>query len=137
MTNEELIAEKKRQIEGLKQEIAELEAPRSIAKLVKNKMLYASKAISISKTGNEKVIKIRPYHALSGQSPWLHIKGLCMDLVRERHDLHMHERLYIRDLTPTEVITCAQMADEMIEVWNKYIRKLYIYEKEETNGAAT
>lgn len=124
MNNEELIAEKKKQIEDLKREIAELEAPRSIAKLLRQRMLHVSK-------DHKRTKKVRHYHSLSGQSPWLHIKGLCMDLVREGHDLRIHERLYIRDLTQKEVIICAQMADEMIEIWNKYIRKLYIYEKED------
>lgn len=117
ITREELLAEKKKQLEKLKKEIKELETPNSISIFCNNRVIYPSREKDGSYT-------IKPYHS-SGVGEWKEIKNLCMQLMRYKYCPKIHDRLYIKDLSEEEIKLLANMADEIINIWNRYVRKVY------------
>lgn len=115
-----LIMEKKEQIAALKREIAELEAPKSLARLLRNKMIYAE----MDHEDPEK-IKVKCHKYLDQSLEWTHIKAICMGLCKPAHGVERKYKLRIQDLTHEEAKLCAQMTDRIIEAWNDAVLELY------------
>lgn len=81
----------------------------SIKKLMKNEMLDINFRMEIME------------HS-SCVEAWDHLKRTCMYLFKPRHH---GVRMKIKVLTKDEIKVVAQMADEMVGIWNKYIRQEY------------
>lgn len=67
----------------------------------------------------------------SSVEAWEHIRKGCIYLFRYRH---YGENLTIKTLSRDEVKTVAQMADEMVLIWNKYIEAVYGKGENNANG---
>lgn len=119
----DLLEEKKKQLEKLKKEIKELEFPTSISTFCENRMIYPSREKDGSYT-------IKTYHC-SGAGEWNEIKNLCMQLMRYKYCPKKNDRLYVRDLSAGEVKLLASMGDEIIDIWNRYVRRVYQREEQE------
>lgn len=119
----DLLEEKKKQLEKLKKEIKELESPTSISTFCNNRMIYPSREKDGSYT-------IKTYHC-SGAGEWNEIKNLCMQLMRYKYCPKKNDRLYVRDLSAGEVKLLASMGDEIIDIWNRYVRRVYQREEQE------
>ena len=115
---EVLIAEKKAQIQSLRSEIKELQT-RTLSDKVDAKILGVGYRGDIIESH------------FSCNRAWENIKKLGFELVRGKHRLRPREHLPLKDLTADEVDVIADMATEMIEIWNKYVKKIYGKEKTE------
>ena len=103
------IRDRQDKINELRREIEEMRQPYSIKKLMKNEMLDINSRMEIME------------HS-SCVEAWDHLKRTCMYLFKPRH---YGVSMKIKVLTKDEVKVVAQMADEMVEIWNKYIRQEY------------
>jgi len=110
-TTEELIKAKREEIEKLKKEIKELSLPRGLAQMVNGKMLYTAYGEIRYKDRN------CPDEAL-----WNHICRMCYEVHRKNHT---ERKIFFRTLTDREKKISAEMADEIISIWNKYVIKVY------------
>lgn len=106
---DEEIRKKEALIKTLRDEVAELKAPKSIKRLLTNKML------------NDSCIVPSGYNYMV-EDGWEHIRKACIHVFRGNH---YGENLSMKVLTKDEVKLAAQMADEMVEIWNKYIQIIY------------
>ena len=111
MTNDELIKEKQEQIKQLKYEIATLREPISIASLTTKKIIKSNRFIN----------KIEECESLAlSNGIWDKIRGLCLEVFKNKYS----RNIKIRELTTDEIRIAARMADEIIEIWNKYVREV-------------
>lgn len=99
-----LIKEKEKEIARLKAEIKELRGPAGIASLTKNHLCTATWS-----DGSP-----RPNSASSEE--WQAIKRVCMIAFGAS---------YVRDLTPEMMQSVAKMADEIIDIFNKYYKTFH------------
>lgn len=114
MTEAEImISQKKAEIRKLQDQIKELEMPKTLYDRVDGKLLL------VTYDG-----EVKPGH-FSGNEPWNLIKKLGLELYRPKKDLHRREHMTIKHLTYSEAEVVADMASEMIEVWNRYVKWLY------------
>lgn len=110
-TTEERIREKRQEIEKLEKEIKELQGPRGLAQMINGKMLYTA-------YGQIRYDKRNcPDEAL-----WNHICRVCYEVHRKNHT---ERKIFFRTLTDHEKKISAEMADEIITIWNKYVMKIY------------
>ena len=111
MENNELIAEKEEQIKKLKDEIKELRTPSSLKSLLTNKMLgidYHS-----GKLGAFRHVR---------DDGWDCIRRTCLVIHKHNHKL---ENITMNSLERSEIEFSARMADEIVDIWNKYMCELY------------
>ena len=97
-----LIKEKEQEIEKLKEEIKAMRGPMGIASLTKNLLVTAHGTYHggfIPHNGNS--------------SDWSPIMKVCLKAFGVS---------YVRDLTEEEMYVAAEMADEIIEIFNKYYK---------------
>ena len=100
--NKALIAEKEAQIEKLKEEIKSLKGPIGIASLTKNLLITAH-----GTRGGGMI----PHNGNS--SHWMPILRVC---------LNAFGASYVSELTEADMYLAAEMADEIIEIFNKYYK---------------
>ena len=112
---DDIIEAKKMEIEALKREIKELRGPVGLAEMVHHKMLDFHREwpnIKFDPRGRH-----CPDNTL-----WQHICRTCYEIHRLNHAV---ENLSFKGLTSKEKAFSAKMADEIIDIWNKYIVRLY------------
>ena len=97
MTNRELIKQKKAQIKALEEEIKSLRGPKGISSVMKNNFAFADHDLI--------------YYA--------HEWSLLRKLV-----LRAFGAKYVTDLSEDQIFFAAEMADEILTVWNKYYTKI-------------
>ena len=115
MTNEEKIKDIDRQIEELKREKKRLSG-QSIASLTNRLILI------IMKNRQTGAIHIGARNLSCANDIWTPIMTLSKELHRPKHS---KRTIMVRDMTEDERKISAAMATEMIDVWNKYVRKVY------------
>lgn len=121
-TKEELIEEKKMEIEKIKAEIKELRGPIGLAQMVHNKMICFkykwagdhSECVRIGFDEREKIYR--------DSSLWNHIYHICFEVHRKEH---ADGNITFKRLSNREKAFSAKMADEIIDIWNKYVVRLY------------
>ena len=113
MLNEELIRQKKEEIEKLKQEIKELRDNNTIKGLTTVPIYGVGYYDHIP---NDKCIHMR-------NDSWEMIRKLCVHLHKDKYRNLKHMKA--ESLTEDERRLSAKMADEIIEVWNKYLFEVY------------
>ena len=101
----------------MQEQIKELEMPRTLYDRVDGKMLTVYYDGEIG------------YSHFSGNEPWNCIKKMGLELIKPKKNLRMREHIRVKDLTNAEADIIGEMASEMIQIWNKYVKK--VYEKEE------
>lgn len=98
--NKAAIAEREAQIAKLQAEIKELRGPNGIASLTKNTLVTARKSYHGKGLKNSLV-----------PDDWSPIVKVCLRVFRVSR---------VKDLSENQVRVAAEMADEIIEVFNKY-----------------
>ena len=120
MTDKERIEEIEAQIEQLKAERKALKGSSNIAYLVDRKIKVALRY----GYRNEK-IEIADRKVSCAHSVWPSILELVKELYKEKHPQGKYQRLKITDLTSEEKEVGAEMATEIVDIWNKYVQKVY------------
>ena len=108
-----LIMEKEQEIKKLKEEIEELRHPKNLKELV-NREIVGVKYWDDNST--QYLIN------WAGHNGWESIKKACIYLWKPKHK---KDQLKVRNLSLDELTISARMAEEMIDVWNKYICEIY------------
>lgn len=108
-----LIMEKEQEIKKLKEEIEELRHPKNLKELV-NREIVGVKYWDDNST--QYVIN------WAGHYGWEGIKKACIYLWKPKHK---KDQMKVRNLSLDELTISARMAEEMIDVWNKYICEIY------------
>ena len=125
MSNEERSMEIDRQIEELKEEKKRLRCD-SIASLVDRLILYPMR-----ERINDKIL-IKARRPTFATDIW----GPIMTLVKEIHRPNNpagRKQIMVRNLTNEERMISAEMAIELVDIWNKYVTQLYGDKKNEAN----
>lgn len=126
MSNEERIIEIDRQIEELKAEKKRLRCD-SIASLVDRLILCPMR----ERIHDGKII-IKARRPTYETNIW----GPIMTLVKEIHRPNNpagRKQIMVRNLTNEERMISAEMAVELVDIWNKYVTQLYGDKKNEAN----
>lgn len=111
-----LIKAKEEKIKELKKELADLKGATTFSVYTTETMLYAIRC-----TAGNSHIEIREAEYLMPQE-WNGIKELGKGLFSAKHP---GRRYCIKDMTEDEKKIAARMADEMIVIWNKYVKAVY------------
>lgn len=111
---EALIKEKEEKIKELKKELADLKGATTFSVYTTETMLYA-----ICRTAENFEIREAEYYM---PQEWQGIKELGKGLFSAKHP---GRRYCIKDMTEDEKKIAARMADEMIVIWNKYVKEVY------------
>ena len=109
-----LIAEKEEEIKRLTAELEELKNPKSLKELVDRDILwvrYWDEDNSVAYAKN-----------WSGHEAWKNIRQACLYLWKPNHK---RDQMRVGTLTRDELTISARMAEEMIDIWNKYVAEIY------------
>lgn len=120
---ERLIKEKEEQIRKLTEELQELKSPKDLKFLVDRDIL------GVRYWDEDKPVYVM--ENWGGYTQWESIRKACLYLWKPNHK--KAKQLRIRDLTKDEITISARMAEEMIDIWNKYVNEIYGEVREE-NG---
>lgn len=113
----ELIKQKQEEIDRLHKEISELKNPSSIKSLLKNEKVYEC---------NSDTHELILSKNFCFENMWKCIKELSIELFKPKYKPHkLYSRVKVQDLTREEVQLAAEFSDEIINVWNKYMVKIY------------
>lgn len=104
------IEEREQRIKELKAELAELKCPKTLTSLMNNLMYNV--------VGGQ----IRTNSPFVNNDGWEYTRKLCI-MLHKRH--HRGENMTLNVLSPEEIRISAKMADEIVEIWNKYVLKVY------------
>ena len=132
MNREELIKEKRKQLEILKAELAEL-TDSSIGSMIKHDTLAPFGPYSYT-------FNTRCLYPCRNQEAWKKIVGMSMEIFRGRVAPNSKDRLVQSSLSYEQKKKCAQFCNEVIEIYNRYIKEEYtelpLYEdlKKEKDG---
>lgn len=123
-SKEEIIKEKTEEIEKLKRELHFLKDPCSIKNLVRHKYIYN--------------VDYQGTFGLDSNwgcgHTWDSIRRLCIELFRGKHIGEKYIR--INNLTHEETEIAADFADEVLDVWDRYMLDIYGNEKDEVKEDA-
>ena len=108
------IRERQEKINELRREIDELKQPYSLKKLMENQMLDVNSRMEIMELS-------------SCVEAWEYFRKGCIYLFKPKH---YGESMTLKTLTRDEINVVAEMADEIVLIWNKYIRMVYGKEKQ-------
>lgn len=111
-SKEDLIAAKEKEIEQLRKEIKQLRGPVGLAQMVSKKMIdtrYGKFAFNKSRNCPDEAL-------------WQHICRICYEVHRENH---RPRDMRFNTLTDAEKKVAAEMADKIIDIWNKYVVQVY------------
>ena len=113
----ELIKQKQEEIDRLRKEISELKKPSSIKSLLKNEKVYE---------WNSDTHELILSKNFCFENMWKCIKELSIELFKPKYRPHrLYSRVKVKDLTHKEVRIAAEFSDEIIDIWNKYMLKIY------------
>ena len=112
---ERLIKEKEEQIRVLEEELKELKNPRTLKGLVDRDIYY----VSPFKNDDFRIKKLKNW---SGWKEWEYIRLICTYLWKP---MHKGESIKVGKLSKEELEISARMAEEVIDIWNKYIVNVY------------
>ena len=118
---ERLIKEKEEQIRKLTEELQELKSPKDLKFLVDRDIL------GVRYWDEDKPVYVM--ENWGGYTQWESIRKACLYLWKPNHK--KEKQLRIRDLTKDEITISARMAEEMIDIWNKYVNEIYGEVREE------
>lgn len=125
MTNEKLIQDKLEEIERLKAEIKkakkriqELKEPTSIAEGV-------SCGMWLGWNFDGEVHKTFYENVGGCEIPWNAVKDVCLLLFSWKYNL-TPKKVKVSTLNGDEIKMATAMAEEIVTVWNKYFKKLYV-----------
>lgn len=113
-----LIERKEQELKKLKDELKELKESEGISNFVTEPIL------DWGNWNNNLRYRLRS----SNLKPWESIRKLTTEI--HRHN-HIGENLTVKTLTREEKMLSARMADEVIRIYNRYIKELY---QEECEG---
>ena len=123
MTEEErkkLIKEKEAELKAISEQLTELKDPTSIKNLLRTTHIYRY---------NRYEEKLEYQTNWGFAECWNLVRNLSIELFKGKHEKRNYERLLVRDLTHEETRIAADFSDEILEIWNKYMEKIYKEEK--------
>lgn len=110
--------ELKAQIAELQIELQEIKRPTSIAKLINTPMFMV---LPDNKTREPVLIVDRMPGNITG---WDYLRKFCQQLFYGKYGFNS-KKYHIKDLTEDEIRLCADLANELIPIWNKYMLRVY------------
>ena len=112
------IREKQEKINELRREIEELKQPHSLKKIMKHRMLDINSRLEIMDYS-------------SHVDAWEHFRKGCLFLYKPKY---YGQNMTIKILTKDEIDVVAEMADEIVLIWNKYIKMVYGKDDQNADG---